>query len=167
MSTIGVLGAGTWGTALARMLCNSGHEVTVWSISQDEVDTLSATRRHKNLPNCEIPEGIVFTTDIKAACEENDILLCAVPSVFVRSTMASAKQFIPSGQIIVDVAKGISSVEVDNGKTVIEGECFLYDRKTPSYTILVGGSETVTDVDGQTFRAEAKISGKAEVQLYN
>ena len=43
MSTIGVLGAGTWGTALARMLSNSGHDVTVWSISQDEVDSLSAT----------------------------------------------------------------------------------------------------------------------------
>ena len=69
MSTIGVLGAGTWGTALARMLSNSGHDVTVWSISQDEVDSLSTTRRHKNLPNCEIPAATQFTTDIKVACD--------------------------------------------------------------------------------------------------
>ena len=109
MSSIGVLGAGTWGTALARMLCNSGHEVTVWSISQEEVDTLSATRRHKNLPNCEIPEKIQFTTDIKAVCEDKDILLCAVPSIFVRSTMTAAKPFISADQIIVDVAKGIEA----------------------------------------------------------
>lgn len=60
----------------------------------------------------------------------------------------------------------VSSVAVDNGKTVIEGECFLYDRKTPSYTILVGESESVTDVDGQVFRAEAsRIDHKAEVQV--
>lgn len=78
---------------------------------------------------------------------------------------------IPAAKSSIDVkvtkefAFNISSVEVDNGKTVIEGACFLYDRKTPSYTILVGGSETVTDVNGQTFRAEAKISGKAEVQV--
>ena len=109
MSSIGVLGAGTWGTALARMLCNSGHDVTVWSISQEEVDTLSATRRHKNLPNCEIPEKIQFTTDIKAVCEDKDILLCAVPSIFVRSTMTAAKPFISADQIIVDVAKGIEA----------------------------------------------------------
>lgn len=109
MSTIGVLGAGTWGIALARMLSNSGHEVTVWSISREEVDSLSSTRRHVNLPNSEIPDGIIFTTDIKVACEKKDILLCAVPSVFVRSTMASTKQLIPSDQIIVDVAKGIET----------------------------------------------------------
>lgn len=79
---------------------------------------------------------------------------------------------IPAAKSSVDVkvtkefAFDISSVEVDNGKTVIEGECFLYDRKTPSYTILVGGSETVTDVDGQTFRAEvSRIDHKAEVQI--
>lgn len=78
---------------------------------------------------------------------------------------------IPAAKSSIDVkvtkefAFSISSVAVDNGKTVIEGECFLYDRKTPSYTILVGGSETVTDVDGQTFRVEADVSGKAEVQV--
>lgn len=79
---------------------------------------------------------------------------------------------IPAAKSSVDVnitkqfAFSISSVAVDNGKTVIEGECSLYDRKTPSYTILVGGSETVTDVDGQVFRAEAsRIDHKAEVQV--
>ncbi|MBO4862285.1 MAG: glycerol-3-phosphate cytidylyltransferase [Firmicutes bacterium] len=107
MSSIGVLGAGTWGTALARMLCNSGHDVMVWSIIEEEVKVLSSERRHKNLPNSEIPEGIVFTNDLSEACRNRDILVFAVPSVYVRSTAASARPFIPDGQIIVDVAKGI------------------------------------------------------------
>ena len=119
MSTIGVLGAGTWGTALARMLCNSGHDVTVWSISQDEVNVLSSTHQHKNLPNCEIPEGIVFTTDIRSACEHQDILLCAVPSPYVRSTMTTAKSYIRSNQIIVDVAKGMEAETLSTMTEVI------------------------------------------------
>ena len=107
MSTIGILGAGTWGMALARMLSNSGHDVTVWSALPAEIDELSKTHRQKNLPDMVIPDKVAFTKDVKRACENNDIILFAVPSVFVRSTAKTAKKFIPDGQIIVDVAKGI------------------------------------------------------------
>ena len=47
---IGILGAGTWGMALARMLCVSGNDVLVWSALGPEIDTLSTTRVHPNLP---------------------------------------------------------------------------------------------------------------------
>ena len=106
--TIGVLGAGTWGMALARMLCVSGHEVTVWSALPEEIDTLSTTRVHKNLPGMTIPAELGFTKSIEDVCKEKDILLFAVPSVFVRSTAAKARPFIADGQIIVDVAKGVA-----------------------------------------------------------
>ena len=68
MAKIGVLGAGTWGMALARMLSNSGHEVTVWSALPQEVDELSRTCRQKNLPGMVIPDEIKFTKDIAEAC---------------------------------------------------------------------------------------------------
>ena len=104
---IGVLGAGTWGIALARMLANAGKTVTVWSAIAEEVDTLDQTRRHKNLPGMEIPEQIRFTKEIREACTDQDIVLFAVPSVFVRSTAQKAAPYITEKQIIVDVAKGI------------------------------------------------------------
>ena len=104
---IAVIGAGTWGIALARMLSNSGHEVTVWSALPAEVEELDRTRRQKNLPNMEVPSDVVFTKDINEACQRKDILLFAVPSVFVRSTAKRASAYVPEGQIIVDVAKGI------------------------------------------------------------
>lgn len=104
---IGVLGAGTWGIALARLLYRNGHEVTVWSKFRQEVESLGATRRHPNLPGMEIPQGIAFTTDLAQACREQDMLLFAVPSVHVRQTALDAAPFIPDGQIIVDVAKGM------------------------------------------------------------
>ncbi len=105
--SIGILGAGTWGVALARLLERNGHAVTVWSKFQQEVDSLTASRVHPNLPGLTISEAISFTSDMQQACKGKDILLFAVPSVFVRVTAALAAPFTPDGQIIVDVAKGI------------------------------------------------------------
>ncbi|MCQ2492250.1 MAG: glycerol-3-phosphate cytidylyltransferase [Lachnospiraceae bacterium] len=109
MYKIGVLGAGTWGMALARMLANAGNEVRVWSALEREVEEFSKTRRHPNLPKMIIPDEIIFTKNIEDVCTDVDIILCAVPSPFVRSTIASARPFIKDGQIIVDVAKGIEA----------------------------------------------------------
>lgn len=106
-SRVGILGAGTWGVALARLLHRNGHEVTVWSAIAGEIDGLQATRRHPNLPGMVIPEAIRFTKALEDACRDKDLLLFAVPSVYVRTTAAQARPFIPDGQIIVDVAKGI------------------------------------------------------------
>ena len=109
MTKIGVLGAGTWGMALARMLQLSGNQVTVWSALEREVEEFSATRRHPNLPGMVIPEQLQFTKDIEMVCKDQDILLFAVPSPFVRATARKAAPYIADGQIIVDVAKGIES----------------------------------------------------------
>ena len=65
---IGVLGAGTWGMALARLLSNNGNDVTVWSALEREVKEFSETRRHPNLPGMEIPASIVFTASIEKVC---------------------------------------------------------------------------------------------------
>ena len=104
---IGVLGAGTWGIALARLLANAGHDVLVWSAIEKEIDVLSSTRIHPNLPGVELPEQLAYTKDIEEVCKDKDILLFAVPSVFVRATARKASPYVVDGQIIVDVAKGI------------------------------------------------------------
>jgi len=109
MTKIGVLGAGTWGMALARMLCMSGHEVTVWSAIEREIEEFSATRRHPNLPGMVIPEEVVFTKSMEEVCLDKEILLFAVPSPFVRATARKAASYVQDGQIIVDVAKGIEA----------------------------------------------------------
>lgn len=105
--TIGVLGAGTWGMALARMLAVNGHEVEVWSAIGQEIDRMEQTHTHPNLPGMTIPAELRFTKELKDACTGKDIVVCAVPSVFVRGTAAKARPFLPEGQVIVDVAKGI------------------------------------------------------------
>ena len=122
MKKIGVLGAGTWGMALARMLCVSGHGVTIWSAVEREIDEFSATRKHPNLPGMEIPAEIVFTKDIEEACRGKDILLFAVPSVFVRSTAKVAAPYVEPGQVIVDVAKGIEPDTFYTMSQIIESQ---------------------------------------------
>lgn len=139
IQTIGVLGAGTWGIAIARALSNSGHRVSVWSKIESEISTLSSTHRHVNLPNTEIPQEIEFTTDIKSACTGKDLLICAVPSVYVRSTIALAKDYIADSQIIVDVAKGIEPDTLFTMSEVIRDELSKDDfHKNVSIVALTG-----------------------------
>ena len=119
---ITILGAGTWGTALARVLCNAGNAVTVWSALPEEIRQLNESRRHKNLPNMQIPAGIRFTDDLREACEGGEMLFFAVPSVYVRETARKAAPFIEKGKIIVDVAKGIEPVTLNTMSRVIGEE---------------------------------------------
>lgn len=108
MANVGVMGAGSWGTALALLLHSNGHQVTVWSINEEEVEMLSKEREHKSkLPGVKIPEDMVFTSDMETAIKEKDFLVLAVPSAFTRGTARNMKSFVKEGQIIVDVAKGI------------------------------------------------------------
>lgn len=119
---LGIIGAGTWGMALARMLSNSGHEVQVWSAMGPELDRLAATRVQKNLPNMIIPDAITFTKEIKEICTGKDMLVFAVPSVYVRETARKANPYIRDGQIIVDVGKGIEADTLMTLSEVIKDE---------------------------------------------
>ena len=107
MSRTAVIGSGTWGSALAMLLSHNGHEVTVWSAFQEEIDGFLATRKHPNLPGSDFPESIFFTSDLEKAMADKEILVLAVPSVFTRGTAAKMAPFYKEGQIIVSVAKGI------------------------------------------------------------
>ena len=122
MTSIGIIGAGTWGTALAILLSHNGHEVTIWSALPEEIEELARTRKHKNLPEAEIPEEIRLTADLKSAMAEKDILVMAVPSVYVRSTASRMREFLRYGQIVINVAKGIEEATLMTLSQVIEEE---------------------------------------------
>lgn len=108
MSKVSVIGAGSWGTALAIVLNDNQHEVTIWSIMEEEIQALKTDREHKaKLPGVKIDEKIQLTSDLKEAIEGKDMLVLAVPSVFTRPTARSMKNLVTEGQLIVTVAKGI------------------------------------------------------------
>lgn len=108
MANIGVIGAGSWGTALALLLDKNGHAVTEWSHRPEEAEELSRTREHKSkLPGVKLPETMRFTGDLEEAVTGKEVLIMAVPSTAVRSTAAKIRPYLTKGQIVVDVAKGI------------------------------------------------------------
>lgn len=123
MAKISVIGAGSWGTALAWLLYNNGHKVTVWSIMEDEIKMLSEEREHKQkLPGVKLPEDMEFTTNLKDACSDRDLLVLAVPSPYTRSTSHSMSSFVREGQLIVNVAKGIEEHSLMTLSDIIEEE---------------------------------------------
>ena len=128
MARVGVLGAGSWGTALAILLCSNGSDVTVWSHRAEEARLLNQTRRHESkLPGVVLPEEILFTSDMKEAMSDKDILIMAVPSVSIRSTCQKMRDHVRAGQIIVDVAKGIEEATLCTMTEIIEEELPMAD----------------------------------------
>ena len=108
MAKISVLGAGSWGTALAVLLYNNGHEVMLWSALADEVKMLCDKREHETkLPGVRLPDNMEITTDLEKSLLDPDVAVLAVPSPFTRSTAHQMSSFTRNGQIIVNVAKGV------------------------------------------------------------
>lgn len=123
MSKVGIIGAGSWGCALAKLLSNNGNQVTVWSIMKDEITMLKNDHEHKdNLPGVILPDDMEFTTNLEAAVTDKDVLVLAVPSPFTRNTSAKMAPFIKDGQKIVNVAKGIEETTLMTLSEIIEQE---------------------------------------------
>lgn len=118
MKRVGLLGAGSWGTALAITLAKNGHDIVLWSALEAEVTLLQTHREHiERLPGTKLPENIVVTSDLEMACKDMDIIVFSVASPYVRSTAKQSASHIREGQIVVNVAKGI---EDDSLKTLSE-----------------------------------------------
>ncbi len=108
MSKVSVLGAGTWGTALAILLANKGNDVTIWTKIENEAKALDENRKAiKNLPGAELPEQVKITLNLEEACTDKEIIVMAVASPYIRATAHSAAPYIREGQILVNVSKGI------------------------------------------------------------
>lgn len=107
MAKITIIGAGSWGIALASLLYHQGNEILVWSAIGQEIEQLEHTRQLPTLPDLKLPAAMRFTKDLEQAMTDRDLLVMAVPSIYVRQTAAGMRPFCRQGQIIVNVAKGI------------------------------------------------------------
>jgi glycerol-3-phosphate dehydrogenase (NAD(P)+) len=123
MAKVSVIGAGSWGTALAKLLNTNGNDVIIWSINESEVSMLNEKHEHLDkLPGVKLSEKIVATTDMKEAVDGREFLILAVPSVFTRSTSKTMAPFVKEGQVIVSVAKGIEEDTLMTLNEIIEQE---------------------------------------------
>ena len=143
---IGVLGAGTWGAALARLLQNKGHSVTVWSAVEAEIEHLCSKGYHPNLPDARLPDQIIYTKDISIACKEQDMIVFAVPSPYVRATAQKAAPYVTESQIIVDVAKGIEINTFYTMSEIIADECKNPDIRIVALSGPTHAEEVIKDL---------------------
>ncbi len=152
MADVSVIGAGSWGIALALLLAKNGNNVTVWSIVKEEIDMLNEKREHVDkLPGVPLPDSMVFTTDLELAVKGKKVLVLAVPSVFTRGTANKMKDLVQEGQIIVNVAKGIEESTLMTLSDIIEEEIPQADVAVlsgPSHAEEVGRGVPTTIVVG-------------------
>jgi glycerol-3-phosphate dehydrogenase (NAD(P)+) len=118
MKKVTVLGAGSWGTALAMVLTENSHDTLIWSHREDQANEIN--ERHTNekyLPNIHLPEKLTATSDIKSAVEHGEILVFAVPTKAIREVAGQVMNYLDKKVLIVHVSKGI---EPDTLKRISE-----------------------------------------------
>lgn len=107
---IGILGTGSWGTALGVLLANKGLDVEMWGRNSDQIkDMIESGENKKYLPDIKLPKELKLSSELNKAIDNKDILLFSIPTHGVRETLEKCKPLINENQIIVNVAKGIEN----------------------------------------------------------
>ncbi|GCE40492.1 NAD(P)-dependent glycerol-3-phosphate dehydrogenase [Rhodococcus sp. USK10] len=110
MSKAAVLGAGSWGTAFAKVLADAGTDVTMWARRAEVAESI--VTRHENadyLPGIALPPSLTATDDARAALDGADIVVLAVPSQSLRDNLQVWSPMIPANATMLSLAKGIET----------------------------------------------------------
>ena len=122
MAEITILGSGAFGLALAVMSRNAGHQVTVWSKFPEELDEIRKTGESSKLPGVKIPADILLSSD-KNCITDKDVVICGIPSSFVRSVAAEVAPFLSEKTVIVCTSKGLEKDSFKRMSEVLTEEC--------------------------------------------
>ena len=110
MVKVAVLGAGSWGTSLAKVFADAGNSVSLWARRTELANAIQTTRINADyLDGITLPEAIEATDDAAAAIENAQIVVPAVPSQTMRENLASWAPHIPSESTVVSISKGIEA----------------------------------------------------------
>jgi glycerol-3-phosphate dehydrogenase (NAD(P)+) len=107
---IGVLGAGSWGTALSLLLAGKGHRIDLWVYEEDLCDVMKQERENRiYLPGFQLPDAIRPSTSLQEVVANKKVLLVVVPTHVFRSTLNAVKSFIDPDCLIINASKGIEN----------------------------------------------------------
>lgn len=107
MSKVSIIGSGSFGCALSVVLCDNGHDVSMWSFAQEEYDELSTYHTTSKLPGSRLSPSIHHTMSIEEAMTNKDLIVMAVPSPILRKMAQQIKPYVKPGQRIITISKGI------------------------------------------------------------
>ena len=134
---IAVIGAGGWGTAIARLAARQDHEVYLWAFETEVVDAIRERRVNEIfLPDVELPQSIEATSDLALATGEAEVVLIAVPSQHLRKVLEQAAPHVPEEALLVSATKGIEEHSLLRMSEVIEQ--VMNDRLGPGVVAISG-----------------------------
>jgi glycerol-3-phosphate dehydrogenase (NAD(P)+) len=144
MKNVCVLGGGSWGIAVARLLFDNGHHVSIWEFNPKDAETLQKTREHaQKLPGIRLPDQISVTTDLKEASRDAEIICFVIPSHTVRQTSSLLEAQNEVGKIYVNCAKGI---EAETGMRMSEVIAAEIDDAGDSNIVTLSGPSHAEEV---------------------
>lgn len=159
-----VMGSGAWGTALAMLLLENGHRVTMWSYTEEESNTLKVKGENPMLPGVPLPEDLKLTTDF-ASLPESQMVVLATPSFAVRSTANKIASILTPGTVVVSVSKGVERGTSLRLSQVIKEElgdaCPVVILSGPSHAEEVGRNVPTAVVTASENRAAAELAQDA------
>jgi glycerol-3-phosphate dehydrogenase (NAD(P)+) len=159
---VAVLGAGAWGTALAKVLADKGNPTVIWSHRAELAEQINQTHQNaRYLPGFELPATLSATHDFGAALAKAELLVVVVPSHALRGVVKEAKPFIPPGTLICSASKGIENEslalmsevlleelgdEVESRLTYLSGPSFAKEvaLRHPTTVTIAGTNEKIT-----------------------
>lgn len=106
--SVAVMGAGSWGTTLAKVFADAGNTVQLWARRESLAETIRTTRENPDyLPGITLPDSVIVTSDAQAALDGCSIVVLGIPSQALRTTLVEWRDLIPSDATLVSLAKGI------------------------------------------------------------
>jgi glycerol-3-phosphate dehydrogenase (NAD(P)+) len=174
MSRVAVIGNGGFGTAMALLLVENGHRVTIWGHDEDLIDQVREERENSRyLPGVALPNELEFTHSEEEAVEQAELLVVAVPTLHLRTTLGLFKDLLPVRTPVVSLTKGIESATLARPSQVIR-ECWPQRqvavisgpshaeevaRRVPSSVVAAASSRTFT-------RRLQKAFGTSSFRIY-
>lgn len=121
---IGVIGAGSWGTAISIHLAKKGYEVEVWDRNQELINEINTKHTNEHyLKSVEIPNSVKGVSDVKECIDGKKILVFAVPSHALRPVCENVKKYIQKEQVLVSLVKGLENNTFERMSEIIKEEC--------------------------------------------
>jgi glycerol-3-phosphate dehydrogenase (NAD(P)+) len=152
--TVGVVGAGSWGTTLANVLAKKGHRVRLWSFEQDVTEAIAARQENSvYLPGVALDPNLTATSDMAEAVADAGVVISVSPSQHVRSVMAQAAESLRDDVLVVSASKGIETRTLRTMAEVLE------DVLPPSV------HRRITFLSGPSFATEVAVEHPTAVTV--
>jgi glycerol-3-phosphate dehydrogenase (NAD(P)+) len=163
MMNVAVLGAGAWGTALAKVLADKQNPTVIWSHRREVADTIN--QQHVNsryLPTASLPDNLRATGDLEEALRGADLVVVVIPSHGLRAVMRDARRYVPEKALVCSASKGIENDSlmlmsdvlldelghaVQHRLTYLSGPSFAKEvaARMPTTVVIAGTSERETE----------------------